>query len=159
MKYDIVVDAARSYNVVFGSNNNKEVESHSKQTWQELQLQTPRLPRMYLKEYENVSVICANLTGFWDNVLAVSCPGESGSQQSSKFITLIDRLLGDLFHKLARRNHCQLISILGHRIIFVAGLPPEEGYGYSDDEFKVVKGDKHARNAIRLGLDLINSVK
>lgn len=161
MKYDIVTDAARSYNIICGSNDdNPQSELHSLRPQQELKLQTLQLPKMYLKEYENVSVVFANLTGFWNNGPAVTCYGESGSQSSRQLITLIDRLMADLFCALARRNHCLPIRLLGHRLYFVAGLPAEEGYMHDVKTAKwTMDADKHANNAIRLGLDLIDAIK
>lgn len=118
---------------------------------------------MYLKEYENVSVVFANVTGFWDNAPLVVSHGNSGSQTSIQLITLIDQLLANLFRKLAYRNRCLPIRLLGHRMYFIAGLPDEESYGYDDDEHKngswMMNDNGHARNAIQMGLDLIDAVK
>uniref|UniRef100_A0A2S2R2A2 adenylate cyclase n=1 Tax=Sipha flava TaxID=143950 RepID=A0A2S2R2A2_9HEMI len=156
MKYDIVTDAARSYNIISGSNDDNP---QSKPSQQELNLQTPQLPKLYLKEYENISVVFANLTGFWNNGSAITGYGESGSQSSRQLITLIDRLMVDLFCALARSNHCLPIRLLGHRLYFVAGLPAEEGYLHDDKNPRwTLDADKHASNAVRLGLDLIDAV-
>lgn len=164
MKYEIVTDAARSYNTIYGfHNNNQNDDTHLHQPHLELQLKIPHLPRMYLKEYDNVSVVYANLTKFWNNASTVTSHSESNIQPSQNHITLIDRLLADLFRGLARRNHCLAIRLLGHSIYFVAGLPPEESYDYNDDDFKNVKktldNNGHARDAIQLGLDLINAIE
>lgn len=164
MKYDIVADASRSYNLICGLNNSDhQNESNIQRHQQELQLQTPQLPTMYLKEYENVSIVFANVTGFWNNTSSAACHGEGGYNQSLNMITLVDRLLADLFRRVARRNNCIPIHLLGHRVYFVAGLPSEEGYEYDVDERKrtknIVDNDDHAKNAIQMGLDLIDAIK
>lgn len=163
MKYDIVSDAARSYDKMYGFHDFQQNDTHLHQPQLELQIQTPHLSRMYLKEYENVSVVYANVTKFWDNASTVSSHCESGTQISQQFITLVDRLLVDLFRGLARRNHCLDVRLLGHRIYFVAGLPVEETYCYDDNDCKntkrVLNDNCHARDAIQLGLDLINAIK
>lgn len=163
MKYEIVTDAARSYNTIYGFHKKNQNNTHLHQPHLELQLNTPHLPRMYLKEYENVTVVYANVTKFWSNASIVGSRSESGIPQSQQLITLIDRLFVNLFRGLARRNHCHAIRLLGHRIYFVAGLPPEESYDYSDEDFKNAKktlnDNGHARNAIQLGLDLINAIE
>lgn len=165
MKHDIVSDAANSYNLISGSSNDKHHnELNFQQTRQELQLQISRQPKMYLKEYDNISVVYVNVIKFWDNLTEVTCRGESDSdsQSSCRRIKLIDRLLS-LFRTLARRNHCLPMRLLGHRMYFVAGLPVEEGYGFYDDEIKnarwTLKENGHARDAIQLGLDLVNAIK
>lgn len=164
MKHDIVTDAARSFNSIHCSNDNShrdnaQLQSHQQETL----LKTYNMPKMYLKEYENVSIIFANVTGFWDTVPLVISHDDSGSQTSNQFITLIDRLLANLFRKLAYRNRCLPIRLLGHRMYFISGLPDEETYGYYDDEHKnsgwMMKDNGHARNAIQMGLDLIDAVK
>lgn len=161
MKYDIVTDAARSYNIICGTNDdNLQSELNSLRPQQELKLQTLQLPRMYLKEYEDVSVVFANLTGFWNNGSAIACYGETSSQSSRQLITLIDRLMVDLFCTLARRNNCLPIRLLGHRLYFVAGLPADECYMHDEKNDRwTMDAEKHASNAIRLGLDLIDAVK
>jgi len=164
MKHDIVTDAARSFNTIHCSNDenlrdNAKLKGHQ----QEILLKTYNMPKMYLKEYENVTVVFANVTGFWDNVPLVMSHDNSGSQTSIQLITLIDRLLANLFRKLAYRNRCLPIRLLGHRMYFISGLPDEEWYGYGDDECKnsswMMNDNGHARNAIQMGLDLIDAVK
>lgn len=165
MKYDIVADAARSYNnIISGLNKSNQYNELNVQRDQiELPLQTPLHPKMYLKEYENVSVVFANVTGFWDNTSSAACHGEAGYNQSLNMITLVDRLLADLFRRVARRNNCIPIHLLGHRVYFIAGLPSEESYEYDDEVRKstksIVDNDKHAKNAIQMGLDLIDAIK
>lgn len=163
MKHDIVTDAARSFNATRGSNDSNFRDDVQQQNHhQELLLKNNSMPRMYLKEYENVSVVFANVTGFWDNAPLVVSHGNSGSQTSIQLITLIDQLLANLFRKLAYRNRCLPIRLLGHRMYFIAGLPDEESYGYDDDEHKngswMMNDNGHARNAIQMGLDLIDAV-
>lgn len=163
MKYDIVADAARSFNLSCDFNNSNQQNKLSlQQHQQDLQRQTPRLPRMYLKEYENVSVVFANMTGFWDSSSLAVFHGEAGYNQSLNMITLVDRLLADLFRRIARRNHCIPVHLLGNRVYFVAGLPSEEGYEF-DEELKsskyVINNDEHAKNAIQMGLDLIDAIR
>lgn len=164
MKHDIVADAARFYSTIRSTNYNShqdESQLHSHQ--QEILLKTNKMPKMYLKEYENVSVVFANVTGFWDNASAGVSHNNSGSQSSIQLITLIDRLLANLFRKLAYRNRCLPLRLLGHRMYFIAGLPDEESYGYYNNEHKNTSwmndDNGHARNAIQLGLDLIDAVK
>jgi len=165
MKHDIVADAARSYNVIHRSNdnNNHLGDSQLQIHQQEILMKTNKMPRMYLKEYENVSVVFANVTGFWDNVPLVVSHENSGTQTSIQLIRLIDRLLANLFRKLAYRNRCLPIRLLGHRMYFISGLPDDESYGYDDDEHKnagwMMNDNGHARNAIQMGLDLIDAVK
>lgn len=162
MKYDIVSDAANSYNLICGSSNdNHPNKLNSQPTRQELQLQISRQPKMYLKEYDNISVVYVNVIKFWDNLTEVTCR-ESDSQSSRQQIKLIDRLLS-LFRTLAYRNHCLPMRLVGHRMYFVAGLPVEEGYGYYDNEIKntrwTMEENGHAKDAIQLGLDLVNAIK
>lgn len=164
MKYDIVTDAARSYNIICGFKKSDPFNESNLQRHQlELPLQSPQHPKMYLKEYENISVVFANVTGFWDNTSSAACHGEAGYNQSLNMVTLVDRLLADLFRRVARRNNCIPIHLLGHRVYFVAGLPSEEGYDYDDEVRKSTKytadNDKHAKNAIQMGLDLIDAIK
>lgn len=163
MKHDIVADAARSYNAIRSSNDNSHRDDVQLQRHQqEILLKIDNMPRMYLKEYENVSVVFANVTGFWDNAPLVVSHDNSGPQTSMQVITLIDRLLANLFRKLAYRNRCLPIRLLGHRMYFIAGLPDEESYGYDDDGHKngtwMMNDNGHARNAIQMGLDLIDAV-
>lgn len=163
MKHDIVADAACSYNTIWSSSNkNYQSKIHLQHSQHELQLLAPQVPKMYLKEYENVSIICASITGLCD-MTAPASHSDSGFLQSGQFISLVDRLMSDLFRKMARRNHCLPIQILGHRIVFVSGLPSEESYEYDDSELRNAKMSKddsgHARNAIQMGLDLINTIK
>lgn len=164
MKYDIVADAARSFNLICSSSNDDyRHKPHLQRPQQELQLLTSQLPKMYTKEYDNVSIVCASITGFWDNVSAAASHGESGFLQSQQLILLVDKMMSDLYQRIAHRNHCIRIRLLGHRTFFVAGLPTEESYGFEDDEHKHARrttdDDGHARNAIRMGLDLINAIK
>lgn len=162
MKYDIVADAARSYYTISNSNDN-DYETRLQRSQQDIQLLIPKLPKMYLKEYENISVVYAKMSGFWYTTSSVICHGGSGSQSSRQVVTLIDRLFVNLFNGLARRNHCLPIRILGQRIVFVAGLPAEENYGYNNDECDntkwMIDDNGHAKDAIRMGLDLINAIK
>lgn len=163
MKYDIVADAARSFNLICNSSDDDyKHKPHLQRPQQELQLLTSQLPKMYIKEYDNVSIVCASITGFWDNVSAAASHGESGFLQSHKLILLVDKMMADLYQRIAHRNHCLRIRLLGHRTLFVAGLPTEESYGFEDDDHKntrTIDDDGHARNAIRMGLDLINAIK
>lgn len=168
MKYDIVIDAARSRsNVTYNSNDEDyQNDAHLQRLRQELQLHaSPQLPRMYMKEYSDVSVVCASVTGFWENVSEFPFHNEINSQHSRQLTELIDKLMVDLFSKLARRNGCITTRLLGNRIFFVAGLPAEELYGFDDDECNNAAkqltddGGEHANNAVQLGLDLIDTVK
>lgn len=162
MKYEIVADAARSFNGNCSSTKtDNQHKSYSQHPQEELQLLSPQLPKMYLKEYDNVSIVCANITGFWDNVSAAASHGESGFLQSSQLIKLVDRLMTDLYRKMAQRNHCLPVRLLGHRSYFVAGLPSEESYEFDNAEIlkRKIGDDGHARNAIQMGLDLINAIK
>lgn len=165
MKYDIVADAARAYYTISDSDdkNDNQPEPRLQRSQQDIQLLTPQLPKMYLKEYESVSVVYAKMSGFWYNTSPVVCHGESGAQSSCQIVTLIDRVYVNLFNKLARRNHCLPIRLLGQRIVFVAGLPAEESYGYNNDECDsnkwMIEDNGHAKNAIQMGLDLINAIE
>jgi len=167
MKYDIVTDAARSRNNVTCSSNDEDYQNdpHLQRLRQELQLHTsPQLPKIYMKEYSDVSVVCANVTGFWENASDIAFHNETDSQQSRQLTELIDKLMVDLFNRLARRNGCVMTRLLGNRIFFVAGLPAEEHYGLDDDECNVTSRQLtddvgHAKNAVQLGLDLIDTVK
>jgi len=164
MKHDIVADAARSINTICSSNdNNHQDDAQLQSHQQEILLNTNNIPKMYLKEYENVSVVFANVTGFWDNAPLIMSNNNSVPQISTQLITLIDQLLANLFRKLAYRNRCLPIRLLGHRMYFISGLPDEESYGYDDDEHKnaswLMNDNGHARNAIQMGLDLIEAVK
>lgn len=165
MKHHIVADAARSFNTIFSSNvNSHQDNAQSQSHQQEIPLKINSImSKMYLKEYENVSVVFANVTGFWDNAPLTNNNNNFGSQMSTQLITLIDQLLANLFRKLAYRNRCLPMRLLGHRMYFIAGLPDEESYGYDDDEHKnaswMMNDNGHARNAIQMGLDLIDAVK
>lgn len=165
MKYDIVADAVHSYKVTCGSSEDEDYqnEQHLERLRQELQLQDAQMSKMYLKEYRNVSVVCASVTGFWDNMSAAACHNGMGSESSRQLTMLVDKLMVDLFGRLARRNGCITTRVLGNRIYFVAGFPAEERYGYDNDECNntrsLVNDNEHAKNAIQMGLDLIDAVK
>lgn len=163
MKYAIVADAARFYydGVYNSTKKDSPPKSHSEHPQEELQLLSSRSPKMYLKEYDNVSIVCANITGFWDNVSAAASHGESGFLQSRQLIEVVNRLMTDLYRKMALRNHCLPVRLLGNRTYFVAGLPSEESYEVDNVENAKRKSSDngHARNAIQMGLDLINAIK
>ncbi|VVC26042.1 Hypothetical protein CINCED_3A010240 [Cinara cedri] len=160
MKNDILADAARSYYYYSNSNDKDYKHELHLQMPQDMQLLIPMNPKMYLKEYENVSVVYAKMSGFWYNTLPVVCHGGASSQSSRQVITLIDQLFVNLFNGLAHRNHCLPICLLGQRIVFVAGLPAEESYINDDDAYdnSKWKDTRHAKDAIQMGLDLINAI-
>lgn len=165
MKYDIVADAVHSYKVTCGSSDDDDYQNdqHLERLRQELQIQDSQISKMYLKEYCNVSVVCASVIGFWDNVSAAVCHSEMGSESSRQLTMLIDKLMVDLFGRLARRNGCITIRVVGNQVYFIAGLPAEECYEYDNYECNNTKWSPHhnghAKNAIQMGLDLIDAVK
>ncbi|XP_076855839.1 LOW QUALITY PROTEIN: adenylate cyclase type 7 [Brachyhypopomus gauderio] len=90
---------------------------------------------LYVKRHENVSILYADIVGF--TRLASDC-------SPKELVIMLNELFGK-FDQIAKENECMRIKILGDCYYCVSGLP--------------VSLPKHARNCVKMGLDMCEAIK
>ncbi|XP_077362966.1 adenylate cyclase type 2-like isoform X1 [Festucalex cinctus] len=90
---------------------------------------------LYVQRHTNVSILYADIVGF--TRLATDCaPGE--------LVHMLNELFGK-FDQIAKENECMRIKILGDCYYCVSGLPESLPH--------------HARNCVKMGLDMCEAIK
>ncbi|XP_037385513.1 adenylate cyclase type 2 isoform X2 [Talpa occidentalis] len=96
---------------------------------------TNNFHNLYVKRHTNVSILYADIVGF--TRLASDCsPGE--------LVHMLNELFGK-FDQIAKENECMRIKILGDCYYCVSGLP--------------VSLPNHAKNCVKMGLDMCEAIK
>ncbi|XP_037602061.1 adenylate cyclase type 7 isoform X1 [Sebastes umbrosus] len=90
---------------------------------------------LYVKRHENVSILYADIVGF--TRLASDC-------SPKELVIMLNELFGK-FDQIAKENECMRIKILGDCYYCVSGLP--------------VSLPKHAKNCVKMGLDMCEAIK
>ncbi|KAJ0001999.1 hypothetical protein NQD34_001795 [Periophthalmus magnuspinnatus] len=90
---------------------------------------------LYVKRHENVSILYADIVGFTQ--LASDC-------SPKELVLMLNELFGK-FDQIAKENECMRIKILGDCYYCVSGLP--------------VSLPKHAKNCVKMGLDMCEAIK
>ncbi|KAJ3593616.1 hypothetical protein NHX12_005950 [Muraenolepis orangiensis] len=90
---------------------------------------------LYVKRHENVSILYADIVGF--TRLASDC-------SPKELVIMLNELFGK-FDQIAKENECMRIKILGDCYYCVSGLP--------------VSLPRHARNCVKMGLDMCEAIK
>ncbi|XP_061100666.1 adenylate cyclase type 2-like isoform X2 [Conger conger] len=90
---------------------------------------------LYVKRHQNVSILYADIVGF--TRLASDC-------SPKELVIMLNELFGK-FDQIAKENECMRIKILGDCYYCVSGLP--------------VSLPKHAKNCVRMGLDMCEAIK
>ncbi|XP_062845508.1 adenylate cyclase type 7 [Trichomycterus rosablanca] len=90
---------------------------------------------LYVKRHENVSILYADIVGF--TCLASDC-------SPKELVIMLNELFGK-FDQIAKENECMRIKILGDCYYCVSGLP--------------VSLPKHAKNCVKMGLDMCEAIK
>ncbi|XP_053720845.1 adenylate cyclase type 7 isoform X6 [Synchiropus splendidus] len=90
---------------------------------------------LYVKRHENVSILYADIVGFTQ--LASEC-------SPKELVIMLNELFGK-FDQIAKENECMRIKILGDCYYCVSGLP--------------VSLPKHAKNCVKMGLDMCEAIK
>uniref|UniRef100_A0A672ZQK7 Adenylate cyclase type 7 n=1 Tax=Sphaeramia orbicularis TaxID=375764 RepID=A0A672ZQK7_9TELE len=90
---------------------------------------------LYVKRHENVSILYADIVGF--TRLASDC-------SPKELVIMLNELFGK-FDQIAKKNECMRIKILGDCYYCVSGLP--------------VSLPKHAKNCVKMGLDMCEAIK
>uniref|UniRef100_A0A8C6SZJ3 Adenylate cyclase type 7 n=1 Tax=Neogobius melanostomus TaxID=47308 RepID=A0A8C6SZJ3_9GOBI len=90
---------------------------------------------LYVKRHENVSILYADIVGFTQ--LASDC-------SPKELVIMLNELFGK-FDQIAKENECMRIKILGDCYYCVSGLP--------------VSLPKHAKNCVKMGLDMCEAIK
>ncbi|XP_061525042.1 adenylate cyclase type 7 isoform X1 [Phycodurus eques] len=90
---------------------------------------------LYVKRHENVSILYADIVGF--TRLASDC-------SPKELVVMLNKLFGK-FDQIAKENECMRIKILGDCYYCVSGLP--------------VSLPKHAKNCVKMGLDMCEAIK
>jgi len=90
--------------------------------------------KIYIQKHENVSILFADIVGFTN--LSSQCSAQD-------LVRLLNELFGR-FDQLANDNRCLRIKILGDCYYCVSGLPEP--------------CRDHARNAVEMGLDMIDAI-
>ncbi|XP_057710707.1 adenylate cyclase type 7 isoform X2 [Corythoichthys intestinalis] len=90
---------------------------------------------LYVKRHENVSILYADIVGF--TRLASDC-------SPKELVVMLNELFGK-FDQIAKENECMRIKILGDCYYCVSGLP--------------VSLPKHAKNCVKMGLDMCEAIK
>ncbi|KAL7977610.1 hypothetical protein Chor_009559 [Crotalus horridus] len=90
---------------------------------------------LYVKRHQNVSILYADIVGF--TLLASEC-------SPKELVLMLNELFGK-FDQIAKDNECMRIKILGDCYYCVSGLP--------------VSLPNHARNCVKMGLDMCRSIK
>ncbi|KAF7655392.1 hypothetical protein LDENG_00056860 [Lucifuga dentata] len=96
---------------------------------------TNNFHNLYVQRHTNVSILYADIVGFTG--LASECsPGE--------LVHMLNELFGK-FDQIAKENECMRIKILGDCYYCVSGLPESLPH--------------HARNCVKMGLDMCEAIK
>uniref|UniRef100_A0ABM5GA77 adenylate cyclase n=1 Tax=Pogona vitticeps TaxID=103695 RepID=A0ABM5GA77_9SAUR len=96
---------------------------------------TNNFHNLYVRRHTNVSILYADIVGF--TRLASDCsPGE--------LVHMLNELFGK-FDQIAKENECMRIKILGDCYYCVSGLP--------------ISLQNHARNCVKMGLDMCEAIK
>ncbi|XP_062327412.1 adenylate cyclase type 7 isoform X2 [Osmerus eperlanus] len=90
---------------------------------------------LYVKRHENVSILYADIVGF--TRLASDC-------SPKELVVMLNELFGK-FDQIAKENECMRIKILGDCYYCVSGLP--------------VSLPNHAKNCVKMGLDMCEAIK
>ncbi|XP_069489903.1 adenylate cyclase type 4 isoform X2 [Ambystoma mexicanum] len=90
---------------------------------------------LYIKRHENVSILYADIVGF--TRLASEC-------SPKELVLMLNELFGK-FDQIAKDNQCMRIKILGDCYYCVSGLP--------------VSLPNHAKNCVKMGLDMCQSIR
>ncbi|XP_038662618.1 adenylate cyclase type 7 isoform X2 [Scyliorhinus canicula] len=90
---------------------------------------------LYVKRHQNVSILYADIVGF--TRLASDC-------SPKELVVMLNELFGK-FDQIAKENECMRIKILGDCYYCVSGLP--------------VSLPKHAKNCVKMGLDICEAIK
>uniref|UniRef100_A0A8C9UR86 adenylate cyclase n=1 Tax=Spermophilus dauricus TaxID=99837 RepID=A0A8C9UR86_SPEDA len=90
---------------------------------------------LYVKRHQNVSILYADIVGF--TRLASDC-------SPKELVVVLNELFGK-FDQIAKANECMRIKILGDCYYCVSGLP--------------VSLPTHARNCVKMGLDICEAIK
>ncbi|XP_026234879.1 adenylate cyclase type 7 isoform X2 [Anabas testudineus] len=90
---------------------------------------------LYVKRHENVSILYADIVGF--TRLASDC-------SPKELVIMLNELFGK-FDQIAKENECMRIKILGDCYYCVSGLP--------------VSLPIHAKNCVKMGLDMCEAIK
>uniref|UniRef100_A0AAY4EZG2 Adenylate cyclase type 7 n=1 Tax=Denticeps clupeoides TaxID=299321 RepID=A0AAY4EZG2_9TELE len=90
---------------------------------------------LYVKRHENVSILYADIVGFTQ--LASDC-------SPKELVIMLNELFGK-FDQIAKENDCMRIKILGDCYYCVSGLP--------------VSLSNHAKNCVKMGLDMCEAIK
>ncbi|KAF3832316.1 hypothetical protein F7725_025981 [Dissostichus mawsoni] len=90
---------------------------------------------LYVKRHENVSILYADIVGFTQ--LASDC-------SPKELVIMLNELFGK-FDQIAKENECMRIKILGDCYYCVSGLP--------------VSLPRHAKNCVKMGLDMCEAIK
>ncbi|XP_035273805.1 adenylate cyclase type 2-like isoform X1 [Anguilla anguilla] len=90
---------------------------------------------LYVKRHQNVSILYADIVGF--TRLASDC-------SPKELVIMLNELFGK-FDQIAKENECMRIKILGDCYYCVSGLP--------------VSLPKHAKNCVKMGLDMCEAIK
>ncbi|XP_019675288.1 adenylate cyclase type 7 isoform X1 [Felis catus] len=90
---------------------------------------------LYVKRHQNVSILYADIVGF--TRLASDC-------SPKELVVMLNELFGK-FDQIAKANECMRIKILGDCYYCVSGLP--------------VSLPTHARNCVKMGLDMCEAIK
>ncbi|XP_067399542.1 adenylate cyclase type 4 isoform X2 [Emydura macquarii macquarii] len=90
---------------------------------------------LYVKHHKNVSILYADIVGF--TRLASEC-------SPKELVLMLNELFGK-FDQIAKDNECMRIKILGDCYYCVSGLP--------------VSLPNHARNCVKMGLDMCQAIK
>lgn len=90
---------------------------------------------LYVKRHKNVSILYADIVGF--TRLASDC-------SPKELVLMLNELFGK-FDQIAKENECMRIKILGDCYYCVSGLP--------------VSLPTHAKNCVKMGLDMCSAMK
>ncbi|XP_051754490.1 adenylate cyclase type 7 isoform X2 [Ctenopharyngodon idella] len=102
---------------------------------QQRMVQDNNFHSLYVKRHENVSVLYADIVGF--TRLASDC-------SPKELVIMLNELFGK-FDQIAKENECMRIKILGDCYYCVSGLP--------------VSLPNHAKNCVKMGLDMCEAIK
>ncbi|XP_030060210.1 adenylate cyclase type 7 isoform X1 [Microcaecilia unicolor] len=99
------------------------------------QLPDKNFHSLYVKRHQNVSILYADIVGF--TRLASDC-------SPKELVVMLNELFGK-FDQIAKENECMRIKILGDCYYCVSGLP--------------VSLPNHAKNCVKMGLDMCEAIK